>query len=266
MDQDIIVSNWRDLQEVLFKGSWNETIQRFRSPYAFRGLSDKDYQLQTRLIRLGGDFGKLEKHLLRNFRKYAQLDKFYGKSVWNWLAVAQHYGLPTRLMDWTYSPLVAMHFATANQEKYGIDGVIWCVDFRKSTELLPDPLKKIIHREESNVFTAEMLDEECKTIFDFDNLAKSEDFTVFLEPPSIDNRIVNQFALFTLVSNPSTSMDDWLEKHSELYSRVIIPAKLKWEVRDKLDHANISERVLFPGLDGLCAWLARHYSPGPKIC
>jgi hypothetical protein len=42
---------------------------------------------------------------------------------------------------------------------------------------------------------------------------------------------------------------------------VVIDAAAKWEIRDKLDLANVSERLLFPGLDGLCRTLARHYSP-----
>ena len=46
-------------------------------------------------------------------------------------------------------------------------------------------------------------------------------------------------------------------------AKVVIPAELKWEIRDKLDQSNITERVLFPGLDGLCAWLSRQYYPRP---
>jgi len=51
------------------------------------------------------------------------------------------------------------------------------------------------------------------------------------------------------------------DDHPELHRRITLPATLKWEVRDKLDQANINERVLFPGLDGLSRWLARYYTP-----
>ena len=49
--------------------------------------------------------------------------------------------------------------------------------------------------------------------------------------------------------------------HPDLCRRIVVPAELKWEVRDKLDQANINERTLFPGLDGLSRWLERYYTP-----
>jgi hypothetical protein len=72
---------------------------------------------------------------------------------------------------------------------------------------------------------------------------------------------VNQYALFSVVSPAEARLDDWLEQHPDLGGRILIPAELKWEVRDKLDQANITERVLFPGLDGISRWLARYYTP-----
>ena len=63
------------------------------------------------------------------------------------------------------------------------------------------------------------------------------------------------------MSSPTATLDVWLEEHPELCRRVLIPAALKWEIRDKLDQANVNERVLFPGLDGLSRWLARYYMP-----
>ena len=86
-------------------------------------------------------------------------------------------------------------------------------------------------------------------------------FALFFEPPSIDDRIVNQFALFSIMSDPTARMDEWLVSYPDIWRRIVIPADLKWELRDKLDQANVTERVLFPGLDGLSSWLKRQYSP-----
>ena len=62
----------------------------------------------------------------------------------------------------------------------------------------------------------------------------------------MEDRIVNQFAFFSLASDPRLSLDTWLCKHPDIWRKIIIPAELKWEIRDKLDQANITERVMFP--------------------
>ena len=259
---EIRVKNWNELNEILFEESWKAQLGRFRSNYAFRGLSNSTYELKTSIIRLGGDYNKLENHLLRNFRKYAHRDALYSKSEWSWLALAQHHGLPTRLLDWTFSPFVALHFATANIERFNIDGAIWCVDYVQLHELMPEKLKNILKKEGSNVFTVDMLNTGAKSLSILDNLDENQ-FVVFLEPPSLDDRMVNQYALFSLMSSLTGVFDHWLKDHRDLFKKVIIPAKLKWEIRDKLDQVNITERVLFPDLDGLSRWLKRHY--GPRI-
>lgn len=95
---------------------------------------------------------------------------------------------------------------------------------------------------------------------EFDLLSK-DDFFIFLEPQSMDARIVNQFALFSIASNPRKSLDELLEARGIEAEKIVIPSDIKWEVRDRLDQSNITERVLFPGLDGLSSWLKRHYTP-----
>jgi hypothetical protein len=77
----------------------------------------------------------------------------------------------------------------------------------------------------------------------------------------MDDRITNQYALFSVMPDPRASLDDWLGEHPDLVLKIILPAKMKWEIRDRLDQINITERVLFPGLDGLSAWLKRYYTP-----
>src|SRR5207248_10069083 len=77
---------------------------------------------------------------------------------------------------------------------------------------------------------------------------------LFGEPPAFDSRIVNQYALFSVTSPVDLNL-------AKFAQRIVIPAELKWEIRDKLDQANVTERVLFPGLDGISRWLGRYYAP-----
>jgi hypothetical protein len=257
--EEVRISGWRELHDALFEESWNPEIKRFRSSYAFRGLNLNHDKLENSLMHLGENFSSMEKHLIRNFRKYAHKDVVESDSIWNWLSLAKHHGLPTRLVDWTFSPYVAMHFLTSAMHYFNEDGCIWAVNYIKVHEKLPGKLKNLLFEEGSDVFTIDMLNNALKDLEEFDSLS-SEIFLLFFEPPSIDQRIINQYALFSLLSSPEAYVDDWLEKHPDTFKKFVIPASLKWEIRDKLDQANITERVLFPGLDGLSMWLKRQYS------
>jgi hypothetical protein len=285
-------STWAELQEALYGDTWDAGLNRFRSSYAYRGVARAYDGLPTSLIRLGGDTASIEKHLLRNFMKYAHRNVVERYSIWYWLSVAAHHGLPTRLLDWSLSPLVALHFATEKLDAMEEDGVVWCVQVPGVHAEVPDPLHQLLAREGAYLFTVDMLsgmhravpapaatgadsraceterppgwvpDQPIESLGVFDGL-RGEPFAVFFEPPSLDDRIVNQFALFSVLSNPRVGMDSWLADRPRLVRRIVVPAALKWEARDKLDQANITERVLLPGLDGLSKWLTRHYTPRP---
>jgi hypothetical protein len=263
---EITPTSWQELITELFKDCRLQPqphLQRYRSSYAYRGLSLNRPTLTTSLMRLADNSEGVEYHLLKNFMKYARyadLADSASFNKWDWLAIAQHHGLPTRLLDWTFSPLVALYFATSNDKELDEDGVIWLVNYKKVHQALPLKLKRLLS-EGSAVFTVDLLFDAAKSLEEFDRLQKVVPFALFFEPPSIDGRIVNQSALHSIISNPKTPLQEILSKHPDWYKRIIISADLKEEIRDKLDQANITERVLFPGLDGLSRWLARYYGP-----
>ena len=257
---DIRAKDWVHLQELIFKDAFDPTLNRHRTKYVFRGLSSSSYQLETSLIRLHNNIGQIEKPLIRNFRKYA-IGNPIADTNWHWLSLAQHHGLPTRLLDWTFSPYVALHFATASVDQFNEDGAIWCVDFAGSRKSLPPDLMSEMQREKMRGFTIDTLNNLFRDLEAFEEYGKKNgNFLLFFDPPSFDERIINQNALFSTMPDPSTRIDDWLLQHPDYYFRIILPKELKLEIRDKLDTANITERVLFPGLDGISQWLKRWYS------
>ncbi|ACO47792.1 FRG domain-containing protein [Deinococcus deserti] len=268
--QDIRVNSWTELMEVLHGESWNPALRRFRSPYVFRGQGH-DAPLTTSLQRLAGNTRDIERHLVRAFRKYAEANVKTRDLLWYWLSLGQHHGLPTRLLDWTYSPLVALHFATAQEERFDQDGVIWMLNAGQTNQALPQALSDLLRREGASVFTVDMLEllgtqgrdalafDAEMTWLDRMEAESGQPFLLFLEPPSLDQRIVQQSALFSVLSDPEMTLDVWLSGREGAARRIILPAALKWEVRDKLDGSNITERTLFPDLNGLSQWLRRYY-------
>ena len=98
------VSSWRELDDAITEVSRPKSAEHAHSTVVFRGLARTGYSHVSSLARLRGDYPALERHLLRNFRKYAHRQA-PGPTMWDWLALGQHHGLPTRLLDWTFSPL-----------------------------------------------------------------------------------------------------------------------------------------------------------------
>jgi len=255
------ISSWRDIDEALGQRSWLASGDDVHPPLVYRGLGRSSYRNVHSLSRLHADFRELERPLLRSFRKYAHREQ-PGPSIWDWLSLAQHHGLPTRLLDWTYSPLVALHFATLSAPED--EGVLWEVDCAAAHERLPDPLRDALSEERARIFTTELLDELAGSLERLDDLGGDEPFVLFFEPPSLDERIVNQAAVLSIASSPELQVEDWLGEHDDVWRAWRIPGEVKPEIRARLDQANVTERVLMPGLDGLAAWLCRYYSPLPQ--
>ena len=267
--QEIEIKSWEHLMEFFDKDFHREeNINRDRCNWVYRGVANKDWELETSLQRTNPLSTKsVELHLLRNFKKYSPPDTVLDDSIWTWLAIGQHHGLPTRFLDWSFSMLYALHFALDDHNSFnnGSDAAIWCVDLVDVKQKLPKKVKKEYDAVGAYTLTLETLKKLWPTLeqFDIDN---DKDFIFFFEPPSITQRIINQYALVSCTNRPQIITSKWLITN-KLTKRYIIPNNLKWKFRDQLDQLNITERTIYPGLDGLCQLLKRYYfqSPAKKI-
>ena len=129
--------------------------------------------------------------------------------------------------------------------------------------LLPKKYQYKLRENNALVFTADMLN-QLGNLKSYDDDMKNQSM-VLIEPPSIDQRIINQYSIITAIPMVFKAIEDFLDKITENTIKYVISKDIKWRVRDMLDQININERIMFPGLDGLSMWLKRHYFAKDKL-
>ncbi|MBQ4506727.1 MAG: FRG domain-containing protein [Firmicutes bacterium] len=263
MIKEIRISTIDDLMPLLSEDGFDEKIGRYRGTYVYRGLSDSSFKMVTSLKRNCKELQKeLEPAILRNYTKYAAFeDPTIERSVWYQMVSGQHHGLPTRLLDLSHSALVALHFATVDENMDDLDkhdGMIWRLDIPELHSMLPLKYLSAIEQSRSKVMSIDTLSSITTDLSEYDRDMKS-DSLIIMEPPSTESRIVNQYSFFAIVPMGINDLEDFLDKRTQNTVKYIIDKDLRWRIRDMLDSLNISERILFPSLDGIASWIGRHY-------
>lgn len=263
MIQDIEINSMEHLFHLVSEQQYREDLGRHRNLFIYRGEPDASFSLSTSLRRNCKEKSRfLEPPMLLNFTKYAVLEEpAIQDSVWNQMILGQQHGLPTRLLDWSFSPMIALHFATTEdhlQKMDERDSVVWRIDIHELHDMLPEKYRAIINKYNTTVFSESTLREVCSSLEQYDEDMKDLSM-VIIEPPSLDRRIINQYSFFSIIPSDMVNIEAFLRERTKLTARFIIKKELRWQIRDMLDHQNITERIVYPGLDGLSKWLGRHY-------
>lgn len=214
--------------------------------FLFRGQR-RDQKLSPKLARLvlNGDILNVEHLIFREFKRTSlPLSEFIPDNDWDYLALAQHHGLPTRLLDWTYSALVALWFAVKDppyeDEKTGKldNGVVWVFKPSKDDFDLDTDSTSPLENGPTKIFRSKVVSKRIS--------AQAGLFTVHkINSPDRRGRVVN------------------FERHaqfSEKLIKIIIPPEHFSKIRNRLNILGINHATVFPDIDGLCSYLTWRFS------
>ena len=295
------VHSLNDFLSILDKYKTQFSQTHRNGSFVFRGMSDMSWKLLPGVLReyteeqksstvVGGSYsGKIysgyEYEILSHFRKEASglLPHVSQKDDITWLQYAQHYGVPTRLLDFTANPLVAMYFCC--QSESNSDGVIWIIntitfeswsqDEAICSDMGPDYTREAI----MNSIMREMRGD-----FDYGEVngeprAKKQRPILFI-PPYIDQRMSAQSSRFMLWGNNTSALENMTKEENAILlcpdgntyrkaydqrflAKVVIPSGAKHGIMRELDLLNINEQSIFPGLDGIGRYINKHYKNNP---
>ncbi|WP_010325189.1 FRG domain-containing protein [Marinobacterium stanieri] len=220
------------------------------SQWFYRGHSDKDYKLVPSLYRLSSvkkeafsDWPQLESYLIESFKREAlqHLDKEPSTDQ-DWLVLAQHHRLPTRLLDWTISPLIALYFAVENE--FDIDGDVWALGIHSFNNC--HPVGSL-----------------------FSQRVGLHDSGLIVYPNQIDKRVINQSGVFTEHQNETPLNDSDEYNDLIIFKRFRVPSCRKKDIKYQLYEMGIHESFIYPSLDSVSArlkyeLLEQHNRPSDK--
>lgn len=192
----------------------------------YRGMPNEEYKLIASIGRLQGNLDailQIEQKLLDDFeRKLPLFADYIPKDKIELMCYAQHYGLPTRLLDWTYNPLIALYFAVCSD--FDCNGVVYqAVEYN---HLIVDA---------SNVFI-------------------SQDYQSYIIPKLTNVRYKNQNGLFTICSNPTEEFNN-----RNILKKYIIPSHMKASILWKLYKIGVTKSFIYDSLDSLSSDIVYKY-------